>query len=82
MLNQTQKVNLQADGNANLTAREREIALLAGRGLRNKAIAREVNVSEGTVKAHLHAIFSKLGIGSRMTLISRYLDTSEAQPFG
>jgi two-component system nitrate/nitrite response regulator NarL len=51
-----------------LTPREQEIALLAARGLSNKAIACEVNASAGTVKVHLHNIFQKLEISRRADL--------------
>ena len=37
-------------------------------GLGNKAIARELNVAEGTIKLHLHSIYRKLGIKSRFAL--------------
>ena len=40
-----------------LTSREREIALLVCTGLSNKQIARRLNVTEGTVKVHLHNIY-------------------------
>jgi DNA-binding NarL/FixJ family response regulator len=32
-------------------------------------IARTLNVTEGTIKSHLHAIFQKLGVGSRFALL-------------
>jgi two-component system nitrate/nitrite response regulator NarL len=43
-----------------LSPRQHEIALLIGRGLKNKEIARELGLSEGTVKQHNHSIFMKL----------------------
>ena len=52
-----------------VTPRERQIVLLVAAGLRNKAIADELRLSEGTVKAHLHRIFQKLGVRSRCELI-------------
>jgi two-component system nitrate/nitrite response regulator NarL len=52
-----------------LTAREREIAQLATRGLPNKVIARELSVCEGTVKLHFHHIFQKLGVRNRTALM-------------
>lgn len=52
-----------------LTARERQVAVLAHHGLSNKLVAKELNVSEGTVKQHLHSIFLKLQIRSRGALI-------------
>jgi two-component system nitrate/nitrite response regulator NarL len=51
-----------------LTSREAEIAYLISRGLCNKEIARELNLSEGTVKMHLHHIYAKLRVGGRMQL--------------
>jgi DNA-binding NarL/FixJ family response regulator len=51
-----------------LTSREAEVAYLVSRGLRNKEIARELHLSEGTVKMYLHHIYEKLGLSSRMEL--------------
>jgi two-component system, NarL family, nitrate/nitrite response regulator NarL len=51
-----------------LTPRELEIARLVGRGFRNAAIAQRLNISEGTVKGHLHKIYEKLKISSRVEL--------------
>lgn len=52
-----------------LSARERAIATLVQRGLRNREIADELGLTEGTVKVHLHKIFEKLGLRSRTELI-------------
>lgn len=51
-----------------LTGRETEIADLVSRGLRNKTIAQQLNVSEGTVKMHLHHVYAKLNLGGRAEL--------------
>jgi len=51
-----------------LTPREREIALLVRTGLSNKQIARQLTVSEGTIKVHLHNVFEKLAIPNRTML--------------
>jgi two-component system nitrate/nitrite response regulator NarL len=51
-----------------LTSREAELCHLVSRGLRNKEIARELHLSEGTVKMHLHNIYEKLHLGGRMQL--------------
>jgi two-component system, NarL family, response regulator LiaR len=51
-----------ADG---LTDREREVLALIARGLPNKLIARELSISEKTVKAHVSSILGKLGVSDR-----------------
>jgi len=57
-----------------LSVREREVMLLAAKGLANKVIARDLNVAEGTVKLHLHKVYQKLGIKSRFALAVRVGD--------
>jgi DNA-binding NarL/FixJ family response regulator len=52
-----------------LTSREREILQLVAGGLSNKAVAKELSLSEGTVKTHLHNIYKKLGIHDRVALL-------------
>jgi DNA-binding NarL/FixJ family response regulator len=51
-----------------LTERERSVAQLAVEGLSNKVIARRLNISEGTIKLHLHHIYQKLNCTGRMGL--------------
>ena len=51
-----------------LSPREREVMVLAAKGFTNKQIARELRVTEGTVKIHLHRVYQKLGIKSRFAL--------------
>jgi DNA-binding NarL/FixJ family response regulator len=63
----TNRSREDVDRNA-LSPRERAVMLLAVRGLANKEIARELKVTEGTVKIHLHRIYQKLGIKSRFSL--------------
>jgi non-specific serine/threonine protein kinase len=48
-----------------LTHREREVALLVGRGLTNRRIAQELSISERTVENHIAKILKKLGFSSR-----------------
>ena len=48
-----------------LTPREREVLSLIGRGMANKVIARELSLSEKTVKAHVSSILAKLGVTDR-----------------
>ena len=54
-----------------LTEREREILILTAEGLTNQRIARELWVTEQTVKFHLSNLYRKLGVGNR-TEASRY----------
>jgi DNA-binding NarL/FixJ family response regulator len=55
-----------------LSPREHQIAVLVGRGLSNKDIARELGLSLSTVRIHVHNIFQKLGERSRYGLIVHY----------
>jgi DNA-binding NarL/FixJ family response regulator len=54
------------------TGRQVEVAKLAARGLPNKQIARELGISEGTVKLHMNSIFDRLSIRSRVMLAVRW----------
>lgn len=51
-----------------LTPRQREVVRLIGGGASNKEIASQLNVTERTVKAHLTAIFRKIGVSDRLRL--------------
>jgi len=48
-----------------LTERESEVLAMAAKGLSNKMIARDLNLSDRTVQVHLSNIFGKLGVASR-----------------
>jgi DNA-binding NarL/FixJ family response regulator len=48
-----------------LSVREREVLRLVARGLPNKLIARELGISEKTVKAHLTSVFHRIGVTDR-----------------
>ncbi len=48
-----------------LSAREREVVVLAAKGLRNKAIADQLGISVRTVEGHFNNILAKLGLSSR-----------------
>ena len=54
-----------------LTAREREVLSLVAEGLPNKAIALRLGISDHTVKFHINAILSKLGVQSRTEAVVR-----------
>jgi len=53
-----------------LTSRELEVLGLAARGYSNRDLARELHVSEATVKTHLHHAFTKLGADNRQAAIA------------
>ena len=54
-----------------LTRRETEVAGLVSQGLANKVVAKQLGVTEGTVKIHLHSIYQKLRVSNRVGLILR-----------
>ncbi len=60
-----------------LTPREQEVAALVGMGSSNKQIARKLDISDRTVKAHLTTIFQKLNITDRLHL-ALYVNGSES----
>ncbi|WP_426163929.1 LuxR C-terminal-related transcriptional regulator [Sandarakinorhabdus sp. DWP1-3-1] len=51
-----------------LTPRERDVAKLVAAGQRNRTIGDALGISEGTVKMHLHNVYTKLGLQSRTQL--------------
>jgi len=59
-----------------LTPRELEVAQMVHKGGNNKTIAKQLNISERTVKAHLSAIFRKLDIENRLHLALFFNDVA------
>jgi two-component system nitrate/nitrite response regulator NarP len=57
-----------AASSSSLTPREIEVVRHIALGHRNKEIARELQISEGTVKMHLHRVYEKLGVTNRTQL--------------
>jgi two-component system nitrate/nitrite response regulator NarL len=51
-----------------LTPRELDIVRMVSRGLRNRAIAEQLSITEGTVKIHLHNIYQKVDVSGRLEL--------------
>lgn len=51
-----------------LTAKEKQVVELVAHGLTNKEVARQLNISDRTVKAHLTAVFEKLRVRDRIHL--------------
>lgn len=62
-----------------LTVREQEIAQLVASGGSNKEIASRLHITESTVKAHLTAIFRKIGVPDRLGLALFIAQQSQLQ---
>ena len=60
---------LNARGNDLLTPREEQVVALVAEGLSNRGVARELSLSEHTVKKYLFRIFEKLGVSTRVELV-------------
>jgi DNA-binding NarL/FixJ family response regulator len=52
-----------------LTRREQQLVEMIGGGLTNKEIANELNLSDQTVKNHIHRILKKLGVSDRLSAV-------------
>ncbi len=65
---------------SSITPREKEIIELVCLGMRNRDIATRCKLTEGTVKAHLHSIFQKMGVASRAELIVGHALESRHSP--
>jgi DNA-binding NarL/FixJ family response regulator len=55
----------------NLTAKQREVLRLVGRGLRSKQIAADLGLSVRTVEAHKYTMMQILGVHSTLELVRR-----------
>jgi len=60
---------INSKGGQLLTPREEQVVALVAEGLSNRDVARELNLSQHTVKKYLFRIFDKLGISSRVELV-------------
>lgn len=56
--------------NESLSAREREVLALVAKGTSNREIARELFISEATVKTHLTHLYGKLGVKDRAAAVA------------
>lgn len=65
-----QREQAVAAASSTLTPRELEVMRMVTAGLRNKEIAVRLDITEGTVKFHLHSIYEKLQIDGRYALMS------------
>ena len=61
-----------------MTTREAEVARFAVEGFSNREIARELGITEHTVKNYLFKIFDKLGVSNRVELVLSCLRQEEA----
>jgi DNA-binding NarL/FixJ family response regulator len=57
-----------------LSAREIEVLTLVARGISNKIIAKDLRISEATVKTHLLHIFAKLGVDDRTAAVTAAME--------
>lgn len=55
---------------ADLSPRQRHVLELLVKGMSNKEIAREMNLGIGTVKVHITALFTKLGVSNRTSAVA------------
>ena len=56
---------------SSLTPRQRELLRLLAAGCTNTQIARRLGISEGTVRSHLDAIYTRLDVSSRTAAVTR-----------
>jgi DNA-binding NarL/FixJ family response regulator len=54
-----------------LSRREIEVVRAVAQGLRNRQIAERLGIAEGTVKLHLHTVYTKLGVDGRTALLAK-----------
>ena len=59
------------------TCREQQIVLMVSDGLSNKDIGRLLDLSEGTVKVHLHKVYGKLKVNNRTSLTAMAITCRE-----
>jgi DNA-binding NarL/FixJ family response regulator len=57
--------NFAPEPNYDLTAREREVLSLVGRGLRNQEVATTLGLTTNTISGYIKSIYQKLGISTR-----------------
>jgi DNA-binding NarL/FixJ family response regulator len=61
--------NFQIRASLGLTRREQQLVQMIGRGLTNKEIASQLNLSEQTVKNHVHRMLRKAGASDRLAVV-------------
>jgi DNA-binding CsgD family transcriptional regulator len=71
---------VNADGMRLLTKREEEVVRLVAEGLQNREIAKELKLSEHTIRNYLFHIFDKLGVSSRVELVLYAASSAKSVP--
>lgn len=71
---------VNAIGKDLLTPREEQVVALVAEGMGNRQIARELNLSEHTVKKYLFRIFEKLGVSTRVELVLYAMNNGAPRP--
>lgn len=71
------KTNAQTECLLKLSVRQRQILLMVADGLANKEIAARLDIAEGTVKAHMHAIFKHLDVTNRTQAVVLYANLAQ-----
>jgi DNA-binding NarL/FixJ family response regulator len=74
LLNQKQWSYVQ--NRYNLTPRERQVAELVCKGLRNGSIAKFLRIKPGTVKTHTRNIYRKVHVKSKIAMLLRFITDS------
>jgi len=70
---------LNSRGHQLLTPREEQVVALVAEGLSNRNTARELNLSEHTIKKYLFRIFDKLGVSTRVELVLYAVNHGDAR---
>ncbi len=71
------KTSAQMECLSRLSVRQRQILLMVSDGLANKEIAARLDIAEGTVKAHMHAIFKHLDVTNRTQAVVLYANLAQ-----
>jgi DNA-binding NarL/FixJ family response regulator len=71
---------LNTRGHRLLTPREEQVVAQVAEGLGNRQIARELNLSEHTIKKYLFRIFEKLGVSTRVELVLYAVNNGDPRP--
>jgi DNA-binding NarL/FixJ family response regulator len=71
---------INSGGHPLLTPREEQVVALVAEGMGNRQIARELSLSEHTIKKYLFRIFEKLGVSSRVELVLYAVNNGDPRP--